>query len=133
MTTPPSAPSAALPVPQPLWQPSPERIAQAKRPPFAKLFHSERFGPVIAIRDGEMDNFEFHISIRFRPTRPAHISMSSVLTPSKKLRERNPNTPSHELMAHKFANLDLPQVERCIEGYLKQVAKIATVPAITFS
>jgi hypothetical protein len=110
-----------------------DRVASANHPPFAKLFHSERFGQILAIRDGEMEDTSSHIAVRFRPTRPAHMSMSSVLTPSDKLRQEHPDMDDQELMAHQFANMQLHHAERCIESYLRTAERLNYVPAVTFS
>lgn len=108
-------------------------IAKANRPPFAKLFHSTRFGQIVAIRDGEMNDKRFHIAIRFRPTRPVHIAMSSVITAADELREKHPDMDAQELMAHQFANMQLEHAERCIESYLNYAEKVPAIPPITFS
>lgn len=110
-----------------------DHVAKTNRPPFAKLFHSTRFGQIVAIRDGEMNDKRFHIAIRFRPTRPVHITMSSVITAADELRKKHPDMDAQELMAHQFANMQLEHAERCIESYLNYAEKAPAIPPITFS
>jgi hypothetical protein len=118
-----------------------ELVRERKHDTFCKIFRSEKYGQVVAIKNGDMDNSRPHIMVQFRPTRPTTIRAISLITASDQQPEivNEILTTPEELKAglHYFINLrfqklNLEQIESCIEGWIKNAPTDRIAP-LTFT
>lgn len=114
-----------------------------KHVPFAKIFRSERYGQIVAIKNGDMEQKKPHIMVQFRPTRPTNFKAVTLIRPSgpegqpEEVNRMLPTPRDFEAAMHyfvgvRFEALDLEQIEKCVEGWIQNFPKDKT-PPITFT
>lgn len=113
----------------------PQKFADTdqERPVFAKSFHSERYGQIVAIQDGCMEARDPHIQIRFRPTRPTILQGMTLIKVAEHCRgdEILQKVGERAAVRAKFQSLDLAKVEACVDEWVKKYPK--DMPPLTFT
>lgn len=108
---------------------------------YCKIFHSEKYGQIVAIKNGDMENSKPHIMVQFRPTRPTTIRAVSLIAASDDqpdIINRHFATPEelkaalHYFIDLRFERLDLTQIETCVEGWIKN-APTSRIAPLTFT
>lgn len=114
---------------------------KGERKSIGKLFHSEKYGQVVAVLNGDMEKNDPHIMVQFRPTRPTTIRAISLICPSRDQPDvitKALPTPDefaaglNYMIELRFEQLELAQIETCIEGWINNYPA-NRVPPITFT
>lgn len=94
--------------------------------PFAKIFQSESYGQILAIRDGKMELHAPHIAIRWRPDVPHLHSPLTIMGPQE-LIEGKPNQLNLDAVREKlleiFSSMSKEDAEEMVRKFLKSNRK----------
>lgn len=101
---------------------------EARHTPYAKIIQTRRFGDVLVMRDGLMNDPLPHIMIRWRPHAPCLATPLTVISSLPKGADRENPTPAQialgrEHLIERFAQIGRAEVEGQIEDFLDEQRK----------